>query len=247
MSYKLTLAVAGLALSSLINGTNANADAVTVTIALQEAGVNGGAITTVATGNDGTASVTGLAYGTFDSISVTGVGFLHVPVGPGYSSLFSNVIATSSSAPGTLTVYVTQQGVFLPETTFPHPGQAAQVFSSYATGAFPLQLGWTVQENIYLTDTRGFTGLVSPGITFSDIGTAEQVTPGCLAFGSFGGCDSADFTLTERYIITATGFGFTNSLISLQVPGPIAGAGLPGLILAGGGFPGWWRRRQKSA
>jgi hypothetical protein len=85
---------------------------------------------------------------------------------------------------------------------------------------------------------------------------------------SFGGGaqgGSLDFTNTSGNFLTFEPPGFGQGLFHYQegpdgitqlsgvylgtsaVPIPNVGAGLPGLILAGGGLLAWWRRRQKIA
>jgi hypothetical protein len=174
----------------------------------------------VATGN-GALNVTGLTFfGT--SISDSQISPFHSDIELG--------AATSITGPFNVDAYGP-----VPMTGPNSFGSSVGAVASSGTG---LQVGIGVGGNVSLADIQVPVGYVSDtflssSATFDNQSFASLgVTPGSFTWTWGGG------VLPDQ--------SFTLDIVS-SVPGPIAGAGLPGLIFAGGGLLAWWRRRQKIA
>jgi hypothetical protein len=122
--------------------------------------------------------------------------------------------------------------------SFPPTGRGMPATASFIMGSTTEDESWLVLGST--SPTTGYV-LLFPPFPLAGNDELSHRLPNA-GFGFLSGPP-----LFPYYIFEATNGNVLLSSISVA-PGPIAGAGLPGLILASGGLLAWWwRRRQKIA
>jgi hypothetical protein len=206
------------------------ANAVTVSIAFQAAGENGGAITQVGpSATDSLLTFNG-SYGDFtSSVTASGSPPLIAP-----DVLDSTSLNITSHAAATLNVYVTVSDITAPlgDVSF---------LSGLTSNVLPVS--WSVTLATFIDANNGKFTTTTPlsSFTFNTIGTSVQSAVANTGLDAY--------SLTALYTITSGRIGgqALSTIHVSAVPGPVVGAGLPGLVIACGALIAFARRRRKKA
>lgn len=204
-----------------------------------------------------TGLVTGITSGTGSAGTTSGyalgsTGILTTTSGSAYpnlnlpSLLNSNSINTSSSAAGEVFIWVTDSGISLPVT-------GTQPFSVSFTSNTPN--GNVLPKSTmsaYLDLNNGVfnaTPVVGPGS--QTLLASQTFTTGGVQTGVGGNnvtLSGNPYSVTAVYdVVFGAGGGSVNDTINVAVPGPIVGAGIPGLLAACGALLALARRRRALA
>jgi hypothetical protein len=125
--------------------------------------------------------------------------------------------SVGTNGPGQLTIY----------SDFPFGGNAL-----YASQFFPISLFNSSGSSVAFTDFDFAVSYNTPGV-YSPFFQAQGIFSVLLP----------DAPFVQHVASSVSG---STSVQVVATPGPIAGAGLPGLVFASGGLLAWWRQKRNT-